>query len=396
MPFDPFGRAYLTLTLEIAKHIEGYVDAYFGPAELKVGVDASPRKTPAALLDDVARLQDALPHDNPARHAYLSAVMRAMDCSLRMLNGETVDYVDEIHRLFDVQPVMADQAVFEAARRNLETILPGKGDIGERLEARRKQLEIPADRLARVAELALEETRQRTRRLVDLVDGESVEFRLTADQPWSGYNWYQGGARSLVEVNTDIPFIAVDIVSWAAHEAYPGHHTEHQLKEKRLYQELGRAECAAQLLQSPSAVISEGIATTAVEIIFPGGSQYAWTADVILPEAGLETVLPDELRAIDEMREMGRRVSLNAAILYHSGQLSEEQTVDYIRSHALATEKRARQSFSFITSPLFRSYPCTYTQGYDLIALASHGGDKTPVFKRLLAEEMLPSALGAM
>jgi len=61
MNLDDYGRSYLRLTLEIEKHVEGYVDAYYGPAELKADVEAGDKKSPAALLDDVAALRDVLP-----------------------------------------------------------------------------------------------------------------------------------------------------------------------------------------------------------------------------------------------------------------------------------------------------------------------------------------------
>lgn len=393
MPLDPFGQSYLTMTLEIAKHVDGYVDSYYGPPELKAAVEASPKKTPAALLADLSRLRDLLPTADPARHAYLVAVLRAMDCTLRMLSGEAVDYLDEVYRIYDIHVAGADEAQFEQARRALDAALPGSGDVAERMAGWRKQFDIPQDRLIHIFDITLAEARTRTKKLFDLADGESIEFRLTSNQPWSGYNWYQGGLKSLVEVNVDIPASALDVVPWATHEAYPGHHTEHHLKEKHLYQKQGHAECASALLHSPAAVISEGIATTAAEIVFPGDTHYAWTAEVILPEAGLPTASPELLKQISEARDVARLVSNNAAILYNTGKMTEEQTVDYIQSYALVSEKRARQSFSFISNPLFRSYPFTYTEGHALIAGASHGGDKTPVFRRLLTEEVLPSSL---
>ena len=49
-------------------------------------------------------------------------------------------------------------------------------------------------------------------------------------QPWSAYNWYRGKAQSLVEFNTDVPISMLNILGTMAHEGYPGHHTEGQLK----------------------------------------------------------------------------------------------------------------------------------------------------------------------
>ena len=92
-PLDAFGQAYLRLTLEIDKHVAGYIDAYYGPEALREEVNAAPPRPPAALLDDLARLEDSIPGDDPARAVYLSATLRAVECTLRLLNGETFDYL---------------------------------------------------------------------------------------------------------------------------------------------------------------------------------------------------------------------------------------------------------------------------------------------------------------
>lgn len=399
-----YGQAYLRMGLEINKHIDGYVDAYFGPPNLKASVDAEEKKPPQALLDDLAHLREIIPTDDPARHAYLTAILRAMDCSLCMLNGEEFDYLDEANRLFDIKPKLVSEDKFSKAHKELDTLLPGSGSVADRLETWRKQYEIPNDKLLDLLELARSETRKRTRAFVDLIEDEAVEVLLTNDQPWSAYNWFEGNAHSRIEFNTDIPVSALDLAELFAHEAYPGHHTEHQLKEKHLYCDKGLVELAASILHSPPCVLREGTAVTAVEVIFPDDSQYDWTAEVLLPAAGLPDISGKELRRI-----VGACKKLlfyaggyplyvinNAAIKYHSGELTEEQTIDYCRTYGLVTEEHARQTFSFLAHPLYRVYVLTYTRGYELIEQAAHGGDKRPLFKRLLTEEMLPSQLATL
>jgi hypothetical protein len=86
----------------------------------------------------------------------------------------------------------------------------------------------------------------------------------------------------------------------------------------------------------------------------------------------------------------------NAAILYHTGQLNREQIVDYYQTYALVNRARAEKSFDFISDPLFRAYTFTYTMGYDLIAEAANGGDKKPIFLRLLTDGVLPSEIGKL
>ncbi len=393
-PIDDFGRDYLRLTLMIDRLIPGYVDAYYGPPELRAEVEAAPAPEPAALLDELARLEARIPAGDPAREAALRATVRAMDCTLRIQGGEQIEYLDEVQRLYDITPALVDAARFEAAHADLDDLLEGPGSLGERLEAFRKVYALPPHKLMPVLEMARDVTRRRTLEQIDLLEGESVEVALVNGQPWSAYNWYKGSGRSLIEFNTDIPVVALDVLDLFAHEAYPGHHTEHQLKERRLYQEKGYAECASALLHAPSAVIAEGIATTALEIIMPGRSPHDWLVDAILPAAGLPPAIPADLDRVARVVKALRPVGGNAAILYHTGQLDEAGALDYLRTYGLMGEKRARQTLSFITNPLFRAYIFTYTEGYALIDRAARDG-KRSLFKLLLTEQVLPSELAA-
>ena len=391
---DTFGADYLRLTLEIDKHIDGYIDAYYGPAALRDEVRAAPLRQPADLLDDVDRLEANIPEDDPARAVYLAATLRAIECTVRMVAGETFDYLEEVHRLYDIRPQLAPESRLLAAHDALDSLLPelpGE-NLAARLAAWRKQFEIDAARGLELLELAREETRRRTAAFVELPHDESVEIRLTSGQPWSAYNWYLGHGRSLIEFNTDLPLNALALLGTFAHEGYPGHHTEGTLKEIELYRRRGYAEQAAMLLHSPAAVVSEGIATTAVEVIFPDDSAYDWTAEVLLPAAGLPVApgLADRLRRIDQAAASLRYVNGNAAILYHTGLITKAGAIDYMQTYALATPERAAKSVSFFTHPLFRGYTFTYSVGYDLIAATA---DPTATFRRLLTEQVLPSEL---
>ena len=391
---DNFGRSYLRLVLEIDKHIDGYIDAYYGPEELKAAVQAGGRREPAALIEDLAHLQATIPTADPARHAYLAATLRALDCTLRMLNGEAFAYLEEVNRLYDITPNRVDEAHLTAAHRELDTLLPGSGSLNDRIEAYRRHYYLQREQILPLLELARAETRQRTAAFVNLPEDESVEIRLTNNQPWGAYNWYLGHGRSLIEFNTDLPVSALGLLSTFAHEGYPGHHSEALLKEQRLYHEKGYAEQAAMLLNSPAAVIAEGIATTAIEIIFPGDSRHQWNVEVMLPAAGIEPVeTAAEMARMAQALKALRTVIGNAAILYHDGRHDREQTIDYIQTYALATRQRAEKNFSNLSHPLYGSYVFTYTEGYNLIEQAAPSGDKGEVFGRLLTEQVLPSRL---
>lgn len=388
-----FGDRYLTLTLAIDRHIPGYVDAYMGPEDIRESVASRPLPAPDEMEDDLRWLQEQVPDGDPQRQRYLQTTLRAIGGTLRLLGGEEIDYLDEVALLYDIRPQLVDEVNFLDAHAALDGLLPGNGSLSDRMQARREYYQLAPENVPPLLALAQEATRLRTTELVELVPGESLEVKLTSNQPWSAYNWYMGNAHSLIEFNTDIPISALNILGTFAHEGYPGHHTEAQLKERNLYQERGYDEQAVMLLNSPASVIAEAIATTALELIFPGPSAEVWTHDVLLPAAGIvprETA--EESGAIEKVLKVLRYVMPNAAILYHTGRLDREATIDYVMTYALRTQRQAEQTFDFITYPLVRSYAFTYTEGYDLLAQAA-GDDKSALFKRLLLEQVLPSEL---
>jgi hypothetical protein len=393
---DEFGRAYVRLALAANRHIDGLVDAYIGPPELRAEVEAGEPASLPALLDEARCLEDELPSLEPARQAALAANLRALNCLLRKAAGEEFDYLDEVRLVFDLEPELTDEAGFLEAHRVLEDLVPGDGAIGDRIAARRKRMEAPADRLPELIDLARRETRRRTLSLFELPAGEDVEVELVTGQVWGGYNWFLGDGRSLIQVNTDMPSNVLGLTELFAHEGYPGHHTEGTLKEQELYRGRGWLEYSVFLLLSPAAVIAEGIATTAAEIIFPGMDLHRWNAETMLPAAGIAPESPEEMAAIHSASRALQHVVDNGALLYHTGRLDEQGVIDYLRTYNLVDEKRARRSFGFFTHRLNRAYVFTYTSGHDLIERASRHGDKRPLFRRLLHETLTPSQLAEL
>lgn len=392
----PFDRHYINLLLAIDKHIDGYIDAYIGPPQIKEAIDAQPLRSPAQLLDDVSRLKETIPSGPPTRHAYLQATLRAIETTVRLLGKEDIPYMEEVQRIYDVMPQRVEDRHFLAAHNDLDSALPGSGPLHERFEAWRSQYDVPKEKLLAALQLVTREVHERTRALISLPSEESIDVELVEDEPWSAYNWFKGDGHSLIEINTDIAKSALGLLSLMAHEGYPGHHTEAALKEQHFWQNERYGEASAMLLHSPAAVIAEGIASTAVEIIFPAGQHLQWNLEVLLPAISMparETAV--QIRRIEEAMQRLRGVTGNAAILYHTHELSQQQTLEYIQTYGLSTPQRAEKILAFITHPLYRSYPFTYTEGYELIAKAAAGEDKSEPFLSCLRRQILPSQLAA-
>ena len=100
-----------------------------------------------------------------------------------------------------------------------------------RYEAFRRQFVIPPAKLDAVFKLAIQACRERTTAHVKLPAGEQFTVEYVKNKSWSGYNWYQGGFRSLIQVNTDLPIYIDRAVDLACHEGYPGHHVYNALLE---------------------------------------------------------------------------------------------------------------------------------------------------------------------
>lgn len=268
-PSEAIAQACVRLALAIDRHYPGHVDGYYGPAEWKSAVGEGEPRPLADLLKDAGELAEAVvasPELDEQRRDYLAHEALAAQTTVRLLQGEPLSLAQEVAGVYDLQIAWTEEAVFEGLRRELGELLPGDGTLEERYAAREKSLEVPAERVEPLARYALEELRRRTDNLYHLPEEDAVDLILPdADEPWAGYHEYLGSHHSRIAVNTHWPQHLSNFIHILAHEGYPGHHTEHSLKEARLTRQLGRAEHTLVMANSPSCVISEGAAMLALE-----------------------------------------------------------------------------------------------------------------------------------
>src|SRR4029077_3561687 len=147
---------------------------------------------------------------------------------------------------------------------------------------------IPKDRLSDVFNLAIAECRRRTLAHVTLPAGETFTVEYVTNKSWSGYNWYQGQFRSLIQVNTDLPIYIDRAVDLACHEGYPGHHVYNVLLEQQLVRNRGWVEMTVYPLFSPQSLIAEGSANYGIEVAFPGDERVRFERERLFPAAGLD------------------------------------------------------------------------------------------------------------
>ncbi len=205
---ETIAERYVKLGLALEAHLPGYVDAYYGPAAWRAEVEAAGARPVAELAieaDALAEALDADPELDPQRHDFLATQVSAMQTSLRALRGEPLSLTEEAEGLYDIHPAWTDEAIFDEAHRELDDLLPPGGSLIERMIARRTALEIPVEQVKSLLGEITAALRQRTKARFPLPEDEAFEVHFVKDQPWSGYNWYLGGCRSRIDINTDLP-----------------------------------------------------------------------------------------------------------------------------------------------------------------------------------------------
>ena len=147
--------------------------------------------------------------------------------------------------------------------------------------------------------------------------------------------------------------------------------------------ERGWLEEGIQLVPTPQAVVSEGIAEVGPGIVLDEATTAAVTAAVLDGGASYDHALASE---VAEARRGIRSVGINAALAIHERGLPRREAEAYIERWSLVTPKRAKQSVDFLTDPVWRAYAITYGEGRRLVE-ALVGTDEV-VFGRLLTEQV--------
>jgi hypothetical protein len=404
---DPVARDYLLLALRLDQHRPGLVDGYYGPADLKAQADMESLRPPARLAEDAAALRSRLADEvgDPGRRAFLTAQLVALETQARETAGEVIPYEDLVQRLFDHRMPRVPDAVFEAAAAELDELLPGREPLESRIVAWDAQLTITDDRVLATATHLLSVYRARAARLFHLPDAERARLATVRDRPWGGYNWYEGGRRSRIELNLDLPVTAGALAHTVAHEAYPGHHLEAATKEEQLVDGQGRAEMTLLSINTPECLLGEGLADLGFGFALPPADA-AETLEEVFRVAGLAVADdPGAARAaaVTEARSRRARLALrgvsgNAALLRHSGGASRDEVIDYLVTIGRSTVRQAEKRLEFIDDPLWRAYTFVYREGEAMlerwIELDGPEG-RGARFARLLREAIAPSAIAA-
>jgi len=402
---NDIAERYVGLVLKVGQHDPDYVDAYYGDERFKPTGAPTPLDTltteAAAVRADLSAV--ALPSDadelTRLRPEYLDRQLSAVEARLAMLGGQRFAFDEESRRLYDAEAPRHSEADFKVVLDRLSALLPGRGPLADRYTAFRNRFLIPRDRIDAVFRAAIDACRARTLQHLALPPGESFTVEYVTGKSWSGYNWYQGQYRSLIQVNIDLPISIDRAVDLACHEGYPGHHVYNVLLEQRLVRERGWIEFTVYPLFSPQSLIAEGTANAGIDIAFPGDEQTRFERDVLYPLAGLDPRTAETYAAVQAQIEMLSYAGNEAARRYLNGEIDRAAAAVWLETWAMMPRDHAEQRTRFFDQ--YRSYVINYNLGRDLVreylerqgGRADRPGAAWAAFVTLLSSPRLPSGL---
>ena len=413
---DPTGAVarYLDLGLRLGRHVEGLVDAYYGPPALAERAGAEAPWPPPRLVAEARRLladldagvgldsaaEGSVPGapgvghvegpGDAARRRWLRAQVEGVLTTARKLAGEPISYAEEVAACYGVRPTLVPEDVLAEAHRRLDVVLPGSGPLRERLIAWREAHAVAPEALLSAITSLAEDLRDRTRRLFGLPEGEHVDFELVTDKPWSGFNTYLGDLRSVVAVNVDLPVLSMSLAHLVAHEAYPGHHTEHSRKEVGLVRRRRWLEETIFLVGTPQCLLAEGLADLGLEVVL-GPRPEPVVAGHLRP-LGIRYDA-EVIAAVSEAGEALGAVRGNAAWRLHAEGADPDTVIDEVARWGLLPRARAVKAVEFLLHPTWRAYVTCYVEGLPLCRRFVAGDPAR--FARLVTEQLVPADLVA-
>ena len=399
-----FAQQYVRLTLEAGTHEPEWVDAYYGPEDLQSMATNSPRSK-EVLLADIAALISRLDNevlqkerraDELQRARALRGMLVAADTRMHMLSGKKFAFDDEAKGQFATVPELKPLTHYDAILARLEKEIPGTGPLATRVDAFNERFVIPKDRLQPVFVAAIAECRKRTAEQIKLPDSESFVMEFVTGKPWSGYNYYKGNYKSLIQINTDLPIRISRAVDLGCHEGYPGHHVLNLMIESKLYRGKGWNEFSVNPLYSPQSVLSEGSANYGIDLAFSSAERLKFERDVLYPLARLDPKTAEAFWSLQQATEALSGARLTIAKLYLDGEIDRPKALALTEKYLLVSPARAEQSVGFTDH--YRSYVINYGWGKELVKGYVERGspDKNERWRRMekiLSEPVLPADL---
>ncbi len=390
-PVEQNIREYIRLVVALGERDPDSLDFYYGPAAWVADV----RKHPPALAEirrSALALAGSMKNDSDPRMARLLRQVRAVAARADVLLGSRISFDRETEAYFGL--TIPQQSVSsENTRAELDRLLGGSGNLAARYAALDEKFIIPAERLPAVMERAVQGCREQTLAHLKLPDGESITLEYVHNQPWSGFSRYQGNFHSVIQINSDLGLTVNRALQLACHEGYPGHHVYNVIQDLQFVRSRGWMEWTVQPTFSPPALVSEGMATFAMEMAFSEPERLRFERDQLFPLAGLNPQNTERDLRAEQLAEKLRSTELAIARDYLDGKLEWARAATALEDRAAMAHPE--ETLKYINE--YRSNVVTYTLGRDLVEkYVTSAPDRWRAFEALMTNPDASLALRGM
>ena len=362
-PFDGYADRYLDLVAELEaldpESVDFLVDRN-GKQASGVSTFHSVAERSRSLAEEVR----AAPHgagEDASRAGDLAQNLSALAHRSDQRAGKQVSFADEMDRLFAIDMSEVSEGAYheDAVRQALARLLPGAGPLSGRLSAYQRRFVVPRGSLHAVITQSLVACRNQTARFLPLPNGEKLIVEYVADRPWSGYSFYRGNFKSVMQVNRSMPLSVGQAVNLACHEGYPGHHTYNIVRDQHVARGRNRSEAKALLIFSPEGFYAEALAAAGASMVFSVDELTRLFREDLFPLVGID---PGEAQKYAEVCDLiDRLAGATTPVVrrYLSSELSSAEAAAALERDALMENPEGL--LAYITR--YRGYTLAYTWG---------------------------------
>jgi hypothetical protein len=360
-------RDYLRLAVALGERDPDSLDFYYGQPNWLGDFRTNPPKF--ATIRDQARVLAERLNGSPRLKRQVQAIATRADT----FAGGKLTFEQEAKIYFGLDIYLnallrtnhhTNQADLQPIHSKLAYLLPGDRPLAQRYAAFDESFLIPSDKVPAVFSAALKGCRDQTRQHLKLPENESVTVSYVHDRPWSGFSHYQGNFRSLIEINIDLGLTVDRLLQLACHEGYPGHHAVNVLQDSQFVRASHQFDWMVQPTFGPQSLVSEGLATYAVQLAFPGDERLRFERDTLFPLAGLDPSQAAQYFNVTRLIDQLDGILPIVAADYLDGRLEWARAAAVLEDQALMTHPE--ETLKYWNE--FRSYVLTYTVGKDLVA----------------------------
>jgi hypothetical protein len=335
---------YISLAQDLARHDPSLIDHWLTEPPTPAGA-RRPVFTIQRDIDGLIAESERAVLSNSgaprARAAHLHAQLKALSLAARRLLGESLPFDAEATLGLGLNAERADLEQVVRARDALESELPGKGPLAERVSAFRRRFVVPEARRDMVMRLALDQCRVASAAAMPLPADESVDLAFVAGLPWDAHARYLGGHRTRIEVNGNVPLDLARALRLACHEGYAGHHVQYIWTSDELVVARDWQEYALVPGFGPDLVLAEGAAEAGADLAMPYESRVAVYRDHLAPAAGLPIADVDRLARVEVHLTAIEQLIGDIARDYLDNQIQTNDAVDRLSREALVADADA-------------------------------------------------------